>query len=425
VDDEALGRRFQHAIDAALAAAPRRPPAAMRFGLPPVVRATLSGAAERCGGRLPEVLGEYYLERMPRMLVEQLYVADDPAARLLWRPVGDQPRLAAALAALGVPLRGRAPAELHGAGLFGGSAPLLGAFPDQRDLMNRELAAGADADAVLDLRLSGNLAHELCHGEPAPGLPWTVLEAIAVTRGARARPAHIFPDVPGEAVPGVSLFVVLGDVLARRFGADVLDAVARGEKGERVFGAGPARVFAEAGWEAWLARRYAPFVLDALDCLTWARLAELARAGLDPERPERLALAEHTDWAELPWWSEEPTADDHALLATGVRALFQLNTLAPTYQTHPAELAGGWLALDTAACTLTAAARPAGVFAEPPVWLAPPPLCRRLSERGARRVLVHGAARARHVAITAALLELADGHGPIPAECELAAGAAA
>ena len=315
VDDEALGAeidaRFDATVATALARAPRRPPDGFRFGLPAAVRAGIASASVRMGA-LPDVLVEYYLERMPRMLVEQMFVADDPAARLLWRPPGDAPRLRGALAGLdrvlGVSamagLAAEPPAALHALGLFGGSAPLLGAYPVQRELMNAELAAGADPDAVLDLRLSGNLVHELCHGRPAP-MPWTILEAVAVTLGARARPEHIFPEVAGEAVPGVSLFVCIGDVLARRFGASLWKLL-DGAAAKTVFGAGPARVFDAAGWQDWVARRTAPFVVDPLDAFAWAKLVELARAGADPERPDLLAVAERTPWSDSPGITRRP-----------------------------------------------------------------------------------------------------------------------
>jgi hypothetical protein len=256
-------------------------------------------------------------------------------------------------------------------------------------------------------------------------MPWTLLEAVAVTLGARARPAHIFPDVPGEAVPGVALFVCIGDVLARRFGAAALGRLVGGAPAEQVFGAGPARVLAAAGWQAWLARRTAPFVVDPLDALVWAKLTELARAGLVAEAaPDLLGDAERTPWADLPWFHEAPTDEDAAMLATGVRALFQVNVLAPTFQTHPAELPGGELLVDLEACELLAPPRPEGVFAEPAHWLAPPPWCRVVRRRGAQRVRVVGASRAAHAAIAVALFELATGTGPLPVEVVVRADAA-
>src|SRR5262249_57847674 len=119
--------------------------------------------------------------------------------------------------------------------------------------------------------------------------------------------------------------------------------------------------------------------------LGWPKLVELARAGVDPERPDLLGVAERTPWRELAWYHETPTDEDAAMLATGVRALFQTNVLAPTFQTHPAELPGGELVVDVTAGLLVAARRPEGVFAEPARWLCPPPFCPALPERGARR----------------------------------------
>src|SRR5262249_45714879 len=148
----------------------------------------------------------------------------------------------------------------------------------------------------------------------------------------------------------------------------------------------------------------------------WIRRAELARAGVDAEEPDLLGRAERTPWSELPWYHEVPTDEDAAILATGVRALFQANVLAWTFQTHPAELPGGELVADLEAGLLVAPPRPEGVFAEPARWLAPPPWCRILRERGARRVRVAGARRAPHPAIVAALVELAAGDGPLPVE---------
>jgi len=435
VDDgfrEEIDARFHRTVAAALARAARRPPEGFGFALPAAVREGIVGAARRTGG-LPEQLVEYYLERMPRMLVEQMFGADDPAARLLWRPAGTQPRLDAALFGLERVLGAEAgpllstptvaalvaarptPAALHARGLFGGSAPLLGAFPAQRDLVNAELDGGADPDAVLDRRLSGNVVHELCHGRPAP-MPWMILESVAVALGARARMEHMFPDEPGEAVPGVSLFVCVGDALARRFGEAKLWRILAGAPAAEVFGDGPARVLETAGWQAWLGHRSAPFVRDALDAFAWIKLAEKARAGLDPDCPDLLGAAERTPWTALPWYAEPPSDEDAAILATGVRALFQVNVLAPTFQTHPAELPGRRFVVDVEACTMTAPPRPEGVYGEPARWIAPPPICRILRGRGALRVVVENATRGRHRAIAAALLDLAAGDGPLAEE---------
>ncbi len=108
-------------------------------------------------------------------------------------------------------------------------------------------------------------------------------------------------------------------------------------------------------------------------------------------------------------------------MASGVRALFQVNRMAPNFQTDPAELADGRITVEVEACRIAAARRPDGVFGEPADWLFPPPLARRLHERGARRILVEDATRARRDALAAALTELCLGTQPLAAEVELRA----
>jgi hypothetical protein len=411
---------YHRAMRAALEAAFARAVAGRggwRFGLVPAVRETLVAAAAR--GAAPDAVIEYYTRRMPAILVEQL-AADDPAARLLFRPLGHTPRLRAALDALGalareedldLPPPGDTIAATYAPTFFASGMPLLGAFPAERALISAELAGGADPDAVIDLRLSGNLVHEVCHGRAReldrPPPPWMLLEAAALHLGMTARPEHFFPETPGEAVPGVSLFGLAGQGLARLLGRGALWSLIGGASLEDAAG-GAAPALEAAGWEAWLARRAAPFVADALDAETWIKLADAARAG----RALTLEAAARTPWPELPWWAEEPTAADREMAATAVRALFQVNVLAPTFQTHPSEPPGGRLELDVAACRLAAAVRPDGVFAEPARWIFPPSLARILHARGARRVIVEGAARAKIGAIAAALLDEAGGALP-------------
>src|SRR5262249_44944343 len=163
-----------------------------------------------------------------------------------------------------------------------------------------------------DRRLSGNLVHELCHGRPQAA-PWTILEAAALYLGALARPEHIFPDEPGEAIPGVSLFVLIGEALARILGPAWLGAALLGRPG--------AGALAEAGWQKWRRERTAPFVVDALDWEAWVKLADFGRAAA-PAGDDLLGAAVRRPWSELPWFAEEPTDADREMVATGVRALF-------------------------------------------------------------------------------------------------------
>jgi hypothetical protein len=242
-----------------------------------------------------------------------------------------------------------------------------------------------------------------------------IAEAAATHLGAAARAAHLFPDEPGEALRGVSLFVLIGEVLARRFGEAALWRVALGVPAAQLFGGDVARALDDAAWEDWAARQQAPFARDALAAMAWLKLVDAARAG---ERAT-LAAAAARPWASLPWWHEAPADADRALVPRAVAALFQVNAMAPTFQTLPSEPPHGRLFVDVAECVVRAERRAEGVFAEPAWWLFPPPLARRLYERGARRLRIEGAARAQRSAIAAALVELCDGGAPLPSEAEL------
>lgn len=448
----ALEQKYDAALQAALRVAGTRGlPAGWTPRLPPALRETMAGLAALEGpaapeGRVPEAASAFYCERMPQMLVEQRLRGEDPARRLLWRPLAltRLPRLDAALRGLfaalgdegldaGAMLGARDPealialrpsaAALAAGTVLGSGLPLVGAYPAERALLNLDLST-QDPDAALDHRLSGNLIHELAHGPlrelSSPPPPWLLLESAAVLLGALAFPRHIFPDQPGEAVAGVSLFALAGHCFARLFGRRaLLSLVAEAAPLEQAFGPRAARLLATAGWQEFLARGEPPFARDALRAVAWVKLADLSRAGETPgparpqEGPDLLAAADALPWAALPWWSEPPSPADLTLARESVLPLFQRNVLAPNFQTHPAEAPQGRLALDTTTCLLSCQPRPEGAFGEPARWLYPPNLCRLLRQRGARAVVVEGARRAQAAAIADALLELALGQRPL------------
>ncbi|MGZ3425723.1 MAG: hypothetical protein ACXVCV_03695, partial [Polyangia bacterium] len=244
---QALEARFARAL-AAAGDAPRDAswPAP---ALPPSLRESLVAAArlDAC----PDAVVAHYCERMPALWIDQLRPDDAPRA-LLRRPLvlARLPRLRAALDGLFAALRdaGVDPLALVGASsaealvaarptaaalyahtLFGSGLPLVGCYPADRARLAAALTT-RDADDVLDLELSSHLVHELCHGPTRPcdgaPAPWLIAEAAATHLGAAARPAHLFPEDPGEALRGVSLFVLVGEVLARRFGRAALWRVA-------------------------------------------------------------------------------------------------------------------------------------------------------------------------------------------------------
>ena len=418
-----LKRRFSQTVRDALAQPGTRPPP-FALALPPALRETMVATGPF------EPLAQYYCERMPRMLVDQMLRGDDPARGLLWRRLELPllPRLEAALRGMLAALGEEAPrllgarsaeelvsqrpsiAALAAPSLLGSGLPLVGAWPLELELINADLAAGLDPDAVLDLRLSGAIVHELCHGLRrelrAPPAPWMVLESAAGFLGWLAFPRHVFPEAPGEALPGTAPFLLLGQCLARLFGRAALLHTMGGERLQGLFPDCAADALDAAAREEFELRREVPFARDALAAPAWAKLADAARAG----RRVTLAEASALRFDELPWWSEEPAPEDLELARTAVVSLFQMNVMARTYQTHPCEARE--LRLDTATCLLQRPARPEGVFGEPPFWIWPPPLCRKLRERGVRRVQVLGARRGD----AEALLELSLGSGPLAEE---------
>ena len=163
-------------------------------------------------------------------------------------------------------------AALYAHALFGSGLPLLGVYPTDCDELEGALAS-SDAADVIDRRLAAHAVHELCHGpgrecegEPAP---WLVAEAAATHLGAAAWARHLFPDEAGEALRGVSLFVLVGDVLARRFGPGGAVARGLGEPLAALVGERAARALMRAGWDDWQTRQEAPFARDALGAAAW------------------------------------------------------------------------------------------------------------------------------------------------------------
>jgi hypothetical protein len=455
----------------------RAQPGWMRPGLPCAIASSLQVAAELCG-EAPGLLEAHYLNRMPRDLVNQRLRGDDPARALLWRPL-QKDRLPGFCAAIdgacaqlrehGIEprkiLRGGSVAELLAANpcalelvsesLLASGLPLLGAQDHERVEIARALEhRGRDADAVLDLHLGQHLAHELLHGiaerhsaddwhandllEP----PWLVREAAALWLQARAHPRHVFPEIAGEAVPGVSLFVLAGEGLAAALGAGVLlSALSGPNEWHTRIGPSIAGLLAVAEWQEWLKRKSAPFAQDALRAESWSKLAAAANSfasrttlELEPlrklsaqidslgviraarELPSVLNAADLVPWSATDAWHANDSAEDDLRAKTAVRALFQENAIEPIFVTRPAELRGGRMWLDVEACRLRASPRLRGVFGEPARWLFPQALCRQLHERGARMIEIPGAARIGSDLLATALVAIARGSGSLQPE---------
>jgi hypothetical protein len=508
---DALDGAYQDALDAALSApATRRLPSWQdRPRLPPAIRGSLLEVIALEGG-LPESLAAHYLREAPEKWVDQRLRgrSDDPARALLQRPIapGELPGFEQAVEGSCALLRegrvepeallgaGSAPALLAGApnalqlsqrALLSCGLPLLGAGQGERGETARLLEArkeagkpGAEA-AVLDLRLGQHLVHELLHGplreQTGPTPPWMILEAAALWLQAQARPAHVFPGAAFEAVPGVSLFVRVGEGLAAALGLrSLVRLLTEPQRFAERLGQRAGTALSCAGLQEWLRVRAPPFAREALEGEAWMKLlwaagapfvhagpVETGKARLPVDRfqatpgagpptpplpealralleeaqakgprraaregPALLAAAAKVPWEGLGWWWQEAGPAELGRTQTAVGALFQENAMAPLFLTRPAEPPQGLLLLDVAACELSARRRPGGVFAEPSRWTLPPPVCRLLHARGLRKLALTGARRAASSAIAAQLWELAHGAGGLPEQLELASAGA-
>jgi len=149
---------------------------------------------------------------------------------------------------------------------------MAGLYPDERARLAAELAVRPWPE-LFDHRLGGFLLHELTHGLARPverSGSWMVREAAAALLGELAYSRHVIPREPGEAVPSLRQFALLGDALAHRFG---LEAVLGFSVGAQTFGQafGPwAAVFSAAEWQSFEGR----FAPDARHVPQWIALVQ-------------------------------------------------------------------------------------------------------------------------------------------------------
>ncbi|HWE24789.1 MAG TPA: hypothetical protein VG496_12705, partial [Myxococcales bacterium] len=143
-----LDARYDAALASELARSGTRalPPDFPRPRLPPPLRESIRAAASLADAT---PLVEFYCDRMPRMLVDQLRRDDTSAGELLWMPIEPErvPRLRSASRALGRALVSAGacaepPADLLASRpsaaalaartLLGSGLPMVGAYPAER-----------------------------------------------------------------------------------------------------------------------------------------------------------------------------------------------------------------------------------------------------------------------------------------------------
>lgn len=369
-------------------------------------------AAELVRPARSEALHAHYGKAMPAMLARQLQALPGTengifgaALRLERMPrlrraldslfglVGDAGLGCAACLGAATPralVEGRTLAEVYAGCHFGGSMPMLYAYPG--DLAG---AAGRDPLEFIDARLVGPLVHELSHFHAEdPPAPANVHEGLAAFIGAEAWPAQICPG-PGEedAIPGAAYFAALGGWIARAVGQrealrvqagalDLREALGpRCAEALRLYGFLP---FLESG---------APHLLsDAFHPARWWKLIDLHRdpalaadfhlrlvdpllAGAAPREREWNDALDALPWRQLPSWADQPGAADARLATLAERGLRARATRKGSTFAVSCPAPGGPALLDLAACELRAPWPGPDALGAPPVLPFPPASC--------------------------------------------------
>jgi hypothetical protein len=294
-------------------------------------------------------------------------------------------------------VEGRTLAEVYAGCHFGGSMPMLYAYP--ADLA---AAAGRDPLEFIDARLVGPLVHELSHFHAGdPPAPANVHEGLAAFIGAGAWPAQVCPG-PGEedAIPGAAYFAALGGWIARAIGGrealrvqagalDLREALgARCAEALRLYGFLP---FLESG---------APHLLaDAFHPARWWKLIDLHRdtalaadfhrrlvdpllAGGAPREQEWNDALDAMPWRELPAFRDPPRAADDGLAALAEAGLRARATRNGSSFSVACATPDGPVLLDLVACELRAPWPGPDALGAPPVFPYPPGLCAARSGAG-------------------------------------------
>jgi hypothetical protein len=381
---------------------------AVRLGpgmLDSLVAAELIRPASRSG------LEAHYASAMPAMRARQLQASAGPERRVFGEPLalGRMPRLRAGLEALfarvadaglscGTCLgaetprelvEGRTLAEVYARCHFGGSMPMLYAYP-------ADLAGAPDREPLdfIDARLVGPLIHELSHFHTTePPAPANLHEALAAWIGSEAWPAQVWPDGSGDAIAGAAYFAAVGGFIARTLGEREAMLVQAGALDLRdALGPACAEALRLYGFLPFLESGAPHFLADAFHPGRWWKLIDLHRdaarardfqerlvlpllAGGAVAQPEWDQALDALSWRDLPAWKDAPVAVDHRLAALAERALRvrtvrRGQTFAPERGEPP-----GPIELDLKACELRAPWPGADALGAPPAFPWPPALC--------------------------------------------------
>lgn len=328
--------------------------------------------------------------------------------------------------------------DLHPGTFFGATMPMIALGPNSVAELARCLDAGVPPEVVLDVRLAGQVMHELSHG---PNRGWSggpgsylLAEASGTIVSLGCRAAHVLAETPGEAVVGLRNALVLGHALVDELGEAAVWRLAMcATSPTDELGAVAGHALVAMDWQEWLPRDSPSFVPDNRRALDAAKLLWIARH--EPERIPALAVLGALDAVgpadviglsnlldaarDLPWpslgaWAA-PVEARHLLgVDLAVRSMFQVERLQPDLQVCPADPPRGELVLDVADCRLSSAPRLDHAYGEAASWCLAPPLCRELYRRGLRRLVITGCASGRVHPIADRIRALATG-GHLPA----------
>ncbi|HTO98044.1 MAG TPA: hypothetical protein VMK66_13435 [Myxococcales bacterium] len=369
-------------------------------------------AAELVRPERGELLRGHYGTAMPALRSWQIEGREGAQQRVFGSPLRlrRMPRLRAALEALfalvaeaglagrdclgaATPLdlvEGRTLAEVYAGCHFGGSMPMLYAYP-----ANLADALESDPLEVIDARLVGPLLHELSHFHAQdPPAPANVHEGLAAFIGSEAWPAQVCPEPGGEdAIPGAAYFAALGGWIARAIGwREALRVQAGALDLRQALGPPCAAALRLYGFLPFLQSGAPHLLSDAFHPGRWWKLIDLHRdddlarefhgrlvepllSGAPAREEDWNAALDALPWPGLPAWRDAPGPLDGKLAALAENALrVRVVRRGGTFIACRADPAPA-PTLDRPACELRADWPGPDDLGAPPAFPWPPALC--------------------------------------------------